>query len=199
MNARDTVRPNDSMITLATRLLGSPMRWRELVALNALKPPYLTPDGAGGTLRPGDQIIYPAQPGTSAPRNLAQLEVDAYRRDAATTRRGDLILQGGDLATHAGLPNLREALLTRVRTQLGGHPFHPGYGSRVKGHVGQVGDGARLNMAVNDVLRAVLQDPRVQSATGEAVLSGDVMTLDLWVTPVPPGTPFSLRVPLAGS
>ena len=197
MNARDTVRPTDTIISLAVRLLGDPMKWRELVTLNGLRPPYLTPDGTGGTLKPGDTILYPATPGAVPPRSAALLDVETYRRDLAITRRGDLVLQGGDLKTHAGLDNLHAALLTRVRVALGSHPFHPAYGSRLKTHLGRPADEARINLAVDDVLRAVMRDPRVQSASGQAVYQSDELMLALTVTPIPPGTPFQLNVPWA--
>lgn len=195
MNARDTLRPGESLPTLAARLLGDPLRWRELVDLNGLRPPYLSPAGGPGVLKPGDDVIYPATPGSPPPRNLAQLEAETYRRDLEEVK-GDLVLSHGDLATTAGLPNLRAALLTRLRVSIGAHPFHPGYGSRLKNHLGAVADHARLSILLDDVIRAALQDPRVQGASGEAVWESGVLNAVIQITPIPPGTPFELTLPL---
>lgn len=195
MNAREVVRPGDTLVSLSARLLGDPLRWGELVSLNHLKPPYLTATGAPGTLRPGDEILYPLTAGAPPPQNIAQLEEETYGRDLADDN-GDLILRGGNLVTLAGLPNLRAALLRRLRVRLGAHPFHPAYGSNVKNHLGRPADDARLIMLIDDVVRSVLRDPRVQDATGEAVWEHEVLTVVLDVTPVPPGTPFTLRVPV---
>lgn len=193
--ARDIVQPRDTIVSLASRLLGDPLRWGELVTLNKLRPPYVAQQGATGVLSPGDSILYPAQAAVPVPRTQAELEVETYGRDLAA-EDGDLVLTGGDFATTSGLPNLRAALLTRISQRLGSHPFHPSYGSRLKDHLGQPADDARVNVLLDDVLRAVQADPRVQDASGEAFWQADVLSVLLLVTPVPPGTPFELLIPL---
>lgn len=193
--ARDVVQPRDTIVSLSTRLLGDPMRWRELVGLNSLTPPYIAAQPAPGVLTPGDAILYPTEASAPPPRTQAQLEVETYGRDLAE-HDGDLVLRGGDLMTTSGLPNLRAALLTRLRHRLGAHPFHPEYGSRLKDHLGRPADDARLNILIDDVLRAVLADPRVESAGGEAFWDAELLSVRLSVTPIPPGTPFSLTLPV---
>jgi phage baseplate assembly protein W len=196
VTARDVVRSNDTIISLAGRLLGDPMRWREIVDLNVLRAPYIAAQRGPGVLQPGDEVVYPGATGAVVPRSIASLEADTYRRDFATLD-GDLILQGGDFATTVGIENLRAALLQRIVTRLGGHPFHPLYGSLLSSHLGRPADAARLSLMIDDVLRAVLRDPRVEDATGEADYSTDIVTLTLIVTPIKPGTPFGMTVPLA--
>ncbi len=75
---------------VALRVLGDESRWKELVILNDLEPPYVTPAGGPGLLHGGDRILVPSP--ASAPA------VSPAPR-AGTGRRADLAerLYGTDL------------------------------------------------------------------------------------------------------
>jgi len=193
--ARSVVQNGDNIITLSNRLLGSAERWRELITLNRLNPPYFAPTSAPGVLAPGDTILYPLGALSAPPTDTAELEARTYKRDLLLTGK-DLTLAYRQLSTTVGLPNLKAALDRRLRVLVGAHPFHPEYGSLLRLHVGMVADDPLLELAVHDARRAILADPRVQSCSVQAEYASDVLSLRCDVEPIPPGTPFSFGVTL---
>jgi hypothetical protein len=63
--------PGDDLVKIATRELGSAERFQEIVVLNNLKPPYISPsaeDRLPNTLAPRDPILLPSTGTLSAPR-----------------------------------------------------------------------------------------------------------------------------------
>lgn len=63
-----SILPKDDLIKIASRELGDGERFMELVVLNGLKPPYISPTRESrlpNTLAPGDPIIIPAHRGGS--------------------------------------------------------------------------------------------------------------------------------------
>ncbi len=74
-----TILPGDSLQNIAVRELGNAERVMELVVLNQLKPPFISPsqtDRAPNTLAPGDTLLIPAQsPAESGPRALVRTSV----------------------------------------------------------------------------------------------------------------------------
>lgn len=179
----------DNMVLLATRLTGDPNRWRELVVLNNLKPPYITETGSDGVLAWGDIILYPYSGQPTSILDDWSLEVLTYKRDYANSGK-DLIFTGPQLAITAGLENLKAALSRRLRTPIGSHPFFPLYGSHMHLHVGAIADKTRLRMACIDAKTAIMRDPRVQSCHVDAIYYQRALTLSLEVTPIPPGSPL---------
>ncbi len=191
MIARSTVEAGENIVSIASRLLGDPMRWLELAQLNKLRAPYITREPSPGRLSPGEVILYPSLTATPVPAgvNTDRLDSATYKRDL-TAENGDLVLQGGTLQSEVGLPNLRTAISRRLSTLIGRHPFHPGYGSLLYTHIGAVADGPRLSLLLVDAKRAVLTDPRVTSVTGTAEWDNERVTLDLLIVPILPGEPF---------
>lgn len=186
MIASDTVKAGENIVSLASRLLGDPQAWTELVRLNRLRAPYLADEARPGVLSPGDAVLYPSPTAPAAPPDAARLAALTYKRDLRVSGR-DLVLSGGHLTTEVGLPNLRTAITRRLDTMLGMHPFHPGYGSLLRTHLGRPADTTRLRLAAVDVRRAILRDPRVQECVVAASWQAEKMTLDIDVTPIPPG------------
>ena len=73
-----TILPGDTLQTIAVRELGNAERFLELVVLNSLKPPYISPtqaDRAPNTLAPGDAILIPAEGTNSGPRAAIRTSV----------------------------------------------------------------------------------------------------------------------------
>lgn len=186
------VMTGDTIVTLAARLCGDGTRMHDLVTLNRLEPPYITDTGLPGTLKPGDTILYP-RTAFSPPRPpSSELDVLTYKRDLKNERNG-LLVRRGSAAMVSGLENLKEALLRRLGTPLGAHPAHPRtYGSRLHTHLGKVADRQRLELMKVDVRQAILRDPRVQSVTTAAYWVGQVAHFTITVTPISPGTDFTL-------
>lgn len=188
---KTTVQPGDHLLKLSTRLMGDPMRYTELIILNNLKPPYISTTRADGVLTPGDTILYPSD-GTEATLsiNSQELERRTYKRDFISFEN-DLQLNGLEIQSISGLDNLRAALMRRLSTPVGSHPFHPEYGSRVGVYVGNAADPALLQLAVNDAKAAILQDPRVVDCSIYGEWENERLHFEFTITPIPPGSPFT--------
>ena len=133
----------DTIFSLAQRLLGDQARWKELVALNDLKAPYVSVDGDGkDVLRPGDNILFPATPVPGA----SEVAIDPRGEDPLEQRLGrDLKLVSyegagglplldlevnnrGDVATIASTENLAQAVELKFSIERGTLPTHPNFG-----------------------------------------------------------------------
>lgn len=187
--SRSQIRTGDTVVGLAARLMGDPTRWPELVKLNSLRAPYIAKAPAAGVLAYGDMILYPYSGVSEAPVDSLQLEIQTYKRDWLSKNR-DLVMNRLDIVAVSGLENLREALSRRIRTPLGTHPFHPGYGSNVALNVGEIPGVFRLNMLATDAQAAIMRDPRVEACSVSVEWMGLVARLVIDVTPIPPGAPF---------
>lgn len=194
--ATDVVREGDTVVSLAARLLGDPRRWQELVTTNRLVPPYVADVGTTltGVLVPGGEVLYVTGDAPARATDPSVIERRTYFVDLdldQATR--DVRFERGRLVFLAGLPNLKEAVLRRVRTAINTHPFHPGYGNRSRLNVGAVADNALLSLIASDTRAAIVRDPRVEDAVVTLEWEFDTVRMEAVVTPVPPGTPFTLR------
>lgn len=52
-----TILRNDTLERIAQRELGNALRWLDIVVLNNLKPPYISPDGGDGVKKPGEKLL----------------------------------------------------------------------------------------------------------------------------------------------
>lgn len=193
------IRPGDSLQSLAQRELGDGLRWRELVSLNNLRPPYLiatllAAERLPYTLIWGDWIKVPSL----AINDGAALGEDALGQDVRLTG-GDLAVTAtGDLDLIAGHANFAQALRHRVVTPFGTYLPHPSYGCEVHALLG-IGNGPAVTLlGAGLVRRAMLRDPRSGriAVTGQA--QGDQLRLDVQATPVGSdvNTDFNLVYPL---
>lgn len=143
--ALSTVKRADTIFSLALRLLGDSARWKELVILNDLKPPYVSVSGDGRRiLRPNDQILYPtanpdAQVGAveSDPTDDNNPLVKRLGRDVKLRSYGSAggiteldfeINSRGDLAVIEGVDNMIQAVEIKFSTERGTLPTHPRFG-----------------------------------------------------------------------
>lgn len=194
MIARDTVQAGEDIVRLAGRLLNDPYAWDTLVRLNKLKAPYTSDTPRAGCLSPGDTVLYPARQMPVAQVSAATLEARTYLRDLRDDGRGDLVLSGINLTTTVGMENLKVALLRRVRTRLGRHPFHPLYGSLLSQIVGRPSDVLILRLACNDAKRAIMRDPRVESCSVRVVWEYDIARFACDIQPIAPGQALRIIV-----
>ncbi|ULH13924.1 hypothetical protein MF271_00920 (plasmid) [Deinococcus sp. KNUC1210] len=194
--AQDRVQPYETIVSLATRLLGDPMRWQELAQLNGLCAPYVAPQGGVSVLIPGDVILYPISAAAAPAIDSSSLEAMTFQRDLVT-RKGDLVLTEEGLPTfQSGLKNFESALLKRILTVIGTHPFHAQFGSLLCLQVGETGDYTRLKIIAQDITTAVLSDPRAASASTELEFRNGTVWAVVTVVAVRSGTVISLDLPL---
>ena len=214
--AQATVYAGEDIRSLAGRLLRNRSAWHILVAVNRLSAPYITHDGAGDTLKPGDVLLYPSltEGFPSGGINIVNSEEaeskdqvpdahQAYGRDLrlvsvpiGNVDLADLYInQKGDISTIVGMPNVLQAITIKLSTEQGELPVHPTFGSSFP-----VGTKSTQN-AINDFRvqaeATIYSDARIQrikklefTAQGDALL----LSADLILTDKSDG--LSLSVPV---
>jgi hypothetical protein len=145
---QSVVNSGETIRGAAKRLLGNTNLWKQLVIINDLRAPYLSPNGDGkSVLRPGDTILFPTA-GSSAPETAVSSDRTAIevQKDSLTQRLGrdirivnptaaggddvyDFAINArGDLATIEGVDNLEQAAELKFSTEPGSLPVHPFFG-----------------------------------------------------------------------
>lgn len=162
---------------LATRFLGDARRWREIVALNDLAPPYVSSAGLPGTVKTGDTILIPSDitptrtisaQGLAGGSPTASAEERALGRDLRLVEVGDELDLAIDLSrgsvdaqTVAGRPNVEQALKFRLGVEADTDPLFPSIGVRTV--IGLPSPDVNAAMVSVRVREAILADPRVAS------------------------------------
>jgi hypothetical protein len=79
---------------------------------------------------------------------------------AVDDKNGDIVIgSSGDLSLQYGIPNVRQAVLSVVRTSLGELPLHPGYG--IPETIGFALEGADSAVKISTIIeQAIQRDPR---------------------------------------
>lgn len=170
------IEQGDTLVNLAARFLGDARLWKYIAVFNDLSHPYITETGLPGTRRVGDTILIPnfsSPPAVSAnPVTLGvRLEEPAVihalgrdlRMDPVDRDTYDLVVdvEGGsvDLKAVGGVPNLQQALRTRIITERGTDVLYRNLGAaRV---VGLGVTEVDLETAQIRLGEAILGDPRV--------------------------------------
>lgn len=189
------IRPGDSMQTLAQRELGDGLRWRELVDINNLRPPYLIATMQESERLPytfiwGDWIKVPSL----AINDGAALGEDALGQDVLMIN-GDLATtDSGDLDLVAGHANFAQALRHRVVTPYASYLPHPDYGCEIHYLLGIGNSPAQLLLGAGMVRRAMLRDPRSNAIVVAGQSQATQLRLEVKATPVGAevGTDFNL-------
>jgi len=129
----------DNIQILSARELGDINRFKEIVILNNLKPPYIDPAGGEGVLRPGERILVPQsseQESTGVKRNK-EYEITRFLSESEKNLGVDIMLdKNNDLAVSntndldliAGVPNFSQALLIIISLEPGDLKRHPEIG-----------------------------------------------------------------------
>jgi hypothetical protein len=206
----------DTIFTVAQRLLGDSSRYREIAALNGLRPPYISVAGVPGTLRPGEKISIPVDDaGSSAVGTLPiivgatvdspehdrlfgrDFRLDQVEVDSAAAARDptfDLVLTGDqqDFKLVSGLDNLKQGMRTRLTTERDTSALFPtlGYLPTVGGPRGLVSDEImRLRLA-----EAVRADLRIAEVLGVELRSPTPDQLDVEMDAVVYGLDQKIRI-----
>jgi hypothetical protein len=216
--AEDKVQFGEDIRSLAGRLLKNKSSWHILVTINQLSSPYITPDGAGDTLAPGDTILYPvssngADAGTLNIVNISDDETDdtltpvhnAYGRDLRlrsvstapySEDLADLMLNSrGDLSTVVGVPNVEQAIMVKFSTEGGELPAHPLFGASFP-----IGKKMSFN-AINDFRTqteaTIYSDGRVRTInTLDFRTNGDILLVKANLKLINSNDSLNLTVPL---
>lgn len=73
------------------------------------------------------------------------------------------ISASNDLTIAEGETNLAQAVVNRLRTNVGELELHPNYGSRLATIIGEPPTDFTLNLAKRHIREALLQEPRIQT------------------------------------
>ena len=185
----------DTLQEVAARELGDASKWADIVAINNLRPPYLTADpdqASDGVKLFGDMILVPATT-TIATVNADTDAAAVFGVDLDLTG-GDLHVDGGDLRLISGRANLKQALIHRVKTHLKELLFHLPYGCGVHRLIGAVNGPTAALLGGQYVRGAMLADPRVDTVLAvRSAAEGDVVPIAVEIQPIA-GAP--IEVPL---
>jgi phage baseplate assembly protein W len=188
------VRIGDTLQALAARELGAAERWRELVTLNGLRPPYLIAsvnpaERVAHVLLWGDWLSVPARAiNDNAALGDAALGADVQVRD------GDLVAAGGDLVITAGLDNFAQALRHRLFTPIDSYLPHPDYGCAITAMLG-LGNGPVVALLCAALARqALLRDPRAAAISAAGAVAGEQLVIAVQAQPVNTETVTDLNV-----
>lgn len=171
---RVKIRIGDTLQGIAARELGDALRWRDLVAINRLRPPYLISsldpsDRQPQTVIWGDTLLVPAT-------NIgggAVLGEDALGQDVRVVKGQLAVSTAGDLAVVSGAANLQQALCHRLMTPYRSYLLHPDYGCEIHALLGMRHGVALAALGAALVRRAMARDPRVQEAAAKGAVDAD--------------------------
>jgi hypothetical protein len=144
----DSIQTGEDIRMASQRLLGDAARWKELVLLNNLKAPYISPNGDGiNVLRPGADILYPRSSSASSSviaesndfrfsnssvmsdRLGTDIRLVSYSAPGGLTQYDVGISVSGDLDMINGVDNLKQACVIKFGTERGRQPTHPNFGA----------------------------------------------------------------------
>ena len=162
---------NDTIQTIAARILGNPDRYREIVVLNNLKPPYIAETASSGVLAYGDSILIPATGSIDKSSGVVLNKDYEITKDLDYSKKAlgvDIMIDDdydlkfanfGDYDLVAGIENMAQAILLKIYYENGSLKRHPGIGASLR--VGRkVTD---LGIARVNLLNSLNADNRVES------------------------------------
>lgn len=168
----------ETMATIAAQFLGDARQWKYVALFNDLQPPFISAEGLPGTVRVGAKILIPtfgipptaqANPAVLGARDSDSADAHTLGRDLALVQvtRDQFDLQidvsGGatDFQRVEGIPNLKQAIRTRLITEQGTDTLYKALGcARIVGLGVTTID---LETARGRLAECVLADPRIAS------------------------------------
>ena len=179
---------NDTLQSIAARTLGDPDRYKEIILLNGLKPPYISPTGGSGVLKPGDLILIPSDEGVeqiSGTKINAEYEVTKQLQHAEKVLGVDLRVDDefdlvfanfGDYDLIAGIQNMAQAIVIRMSLERGSLKRHQAIGAGLI-----IGSKTRDAAEVReDLIRSLQADARVESVPFiQVIQEGSTTTVNM--------------------
>lgn len=188
------IQGGDTIQKLASRELGSADRYRELVIMNNLVPPYISDTPSVGVLSYGDEILIPQRPtGESIGiKTVKEYNVTAGMTEAEKALGVDLRLDGnndiainniGDFDIHAGMENFAQAMLLRMYVEKGSLQRNRQYGLGLGNIGGKLTTKQVRGLTVN-IEQSLNSDPRTESVVDiQTKISGGTIEAIALVNP----------------
>lgn len=164
---------NDDLQTIAFRYFGDPDKYKDLILLNNLKPPYISDTPSQGVLTPGMKILIPqtsASSGSTGVKKNKSYNVTASMSEAEKslgvdirlTEDGDLAISNtNDLDLIGGIENFAQALTMRLSLEKGSLKRHSFIGTSLQ--TGRKATASALSDLKQEIVTSVTSDPRVLS------------------------------------
>ena len=180
---------DDNIQTLAAREMGDVDKFREIVMLNNLKPPYIDPLGGPGVLTPGSNILIPQQQsvGDFAVKKNKGYEITKTMSESEKNMGVDLRINGdgdlaftnsGDFDLLAGVENITQAIAVRLALERGGLKRHLRFGTGLQ--IGGKLRGNGLQDLREEILSSLGADPRIESIPfAELKREGNTVNINL--------------------
>lgn len=186
---------NDNIQLIASRELGSPDRYKDIVVLNNLVPPYIATTSSPGVLQPGDSIFIPLsnpaldtgnRRGDTYPVTATLTEAEkALGVDLQLGPGNDLKLDStGGLNLVVGMKNFSQAMALATNVEKGSLQRHQGYG--VNAAIGDKMTTSRIAYVRGEIIQSVLSDPRtlaVPFVDADLNQGGDTLNLTVVILP----------------
>ena len=200
-----TVLGGDTIQIIAARELNSVDRYRELIILNHLIPPYIASTSSTGILSPGDTILIPQfklgdNLGTrrgkeyNVTAGLTEAE-KALGVDIRLDKNFDIAFNNiGDFDIHAGMETFVQALVLRILTELRSLKRHPSYGTNTK--VGSKIRNDNLTQIRNNILTSLQSDVRTESVNYLRVTFDGGTTLNVLAVVKPVKSNQTVPIPI---
>jgi hypothetical protein len=162
----------DTIQTIAARELGDPDRYRDLVILNNLKPPYIAATSSNGVLKAGDKYLVP-QSKPVGPNgairtkewNITKFLSESEKNlgvDIRITKDGDLAISNiKDLDLVAGIDNMVQVLSMKLFLEKGGLKRHPTLGVNLA--LGRKVATNHAREVRDEIIQTYSSDPRIES------------------------------------
>lgn len=193
-----TIRNNDSLMSIAARVLGDYTQWQSIAQANNLLPPYIAATASPGVAGWGQTIYLPVTSGTQTNVPAASYEATYLGTDLwYGSINSDMIVWTGDFQTIASYQNLAFSLGRRLQTTLGTLIYHSDFGSRIPPEIGAVATSNTLGYLGAYAESALASDSRVSQVLSVTVnaTSGYLITIVGSVLPNgPSGKAYNVSV-----
>jgi len=102
--------------------------------------------------------------------------------------------QAGDLSWTAGLDNLEQALVHRIRTVIGALIWHPEYGTIIQNLISKPNTDVLRSIISIELLRTLSEEPRIERINNLEVkeLYTDTIVISLEIIPISSDKPENL-------
>lgn len=167
-----TIGGGDNIQTIALRELGDVDKFKDIVILNNLKPPYISESGGPGVLKPGQKILIPSRRAAqessvvksqryNITKDMQQAEID-LGVDIRLNDDGDIAFSNTkDLDLVGGVDNMIQAIGIKLLMEKGGLKRHPAIGVNL--HIGSKTRSGTLTQIRRDIIASLTSDARIQA------------------------------------
>lgn len=184
-----TVRQGDTLMSIASRVLGNFESWYQIAQVNALVPPFIASSPSPGVAAPGSVLYLPTTATLPAPAQAPSYSTNYLGRDIYYGPLNQpMIPWQGDFATISGYSNLSLSLGRRLQTTKGTLIFHPQFGSRIPPEIGHIATPKAVGHIGAFAASALKSDPRVNKVQSLQVTVGENYSIHVSATVIPNGS-----------